>query len=120
VLARGDARVDLDRHLGVGEQREARRDRGVELRELVGVEVGRRAAAPVHLGQRAAVRQLGGGQLELAVDVAEVARRDLALRRRDDVAAAVGAVLGAERNVDVEAERHLGAGGVGPAARCSR
>ena len=110
---RGDPRIDFDRALGVGQKLEVAGDQAEELLELRRLEVGRRPAPPVHLDQFAALRQQARDELELAAEVVEVLRRDLALRRRDDVAAAVAAVLGAKRNVDVEAQRLAGVVAVG-------
>jgi hypothetical protein len=106
----GDARVDLDRHLRVGQDLEVLRHHLVQPLDLRLVEVGRRAAAPVVLRDLAPVRQGCGDELDLALEPLEVGGRDLPLARDDDVAAAVEATLLAEREVQVERQRLVPAG----------
>src|SRR6185503_2958114 len=97
LLLRGDARVDLDRHLGGRRQMEVAGEALEDALELRGRVVGGRAAAPVQLRNRATCRQVRREQVDLAVEIPEVLLRGIAVFRDDHVAAAVCAPLLAER-----------------------
>src|SRR5206468_1070059 len=56
VLTGCDARVTLDRELGVGRALDGREDAAHEFVQLRGREEGRRAAAEVHFGERDRLR----------------------------------------------------------------
>jgi hypothetical protein len=108
LLAGGHARVHFDRAFGIRGDVEVPPDRGVEARNLLQGEVGRRPAAPVVLDDTAASGQGRGQHADFAREIFEIGLRDVALLRGDHGAAAIGAALGAERNVDVERERIAG------------
>ena len=56
----------------------------------------------MHLRDRPAIRKVPSEQVDLAFDVIEIPLLHVPMRRDDDVAAAVGAALGAERQMDIE------------------
>ena len=82
-----------------------RREDLVAAGELLLVEEGGRAAAPVELATLAPVRQLRRDERDLLLEQVEVGVGARAVVRRDDVAAAEPAHLPAEREVDVDRER---------------
>src|SRR6266540_1515430 len=69
---RRDGGIDLDRLLDVLREREVAREDLVTARELLLVEEGGRAAAPVELRRLAAVRQLRGDERNLLLELVEV------------------------------------------------
>ena len=114
MLEAGHTRIDLGRDLSVVLELEVLHRRRLEGAQLVRRVVGRRAAAPVELPHAAPIAQPLRHSGDLLLDGPEVAAGHVVLRRDDDVAAAVVAALGAEGQVDVEAQRlvHAGRGGV--------
>ncbi len=111
LLAGGDARVDLDGLLRVRIELEVPRDRLVQPLHLRGLEVGRRAAAPVVLDDAPPRSEPLGQHRDFPVEVVQVPDGDLALLGDDDHAPAVPAALPAERQVRVERQRFVGRGG---------
>ena len=75
VLLAGDARVDFDADLGVGSEGEALRRVAEQVFHLRGREVGRRAAAPVELHDRARARDKAADVLDFALERRQVRRR---------------------------------------------
>ena len=81
--------------------------------QLLLVEEGGGAAAPVELGEGAPVGQVPRHQRDLLLEDVEVRVRAGAIVRRHHVAPAEAAHLVAEREVDVDGERSLGRVGAG-------
>src|SRR4029078_5474174 len=82
-------------------------DRGLQPGNLVEREIGRRAAAPVVLADLPPSGERPGEHCDLAVQVVEIVRRDVALPGDDDRAAAERAALLAERQMQIERQRTL-------------
>ena len=110
VRVRGHARIDLDRHLGFGQDLEAIAHRLVEPSQLFRGVVGRRAAAPVVLRDLAPVRQMLRHEVDLAVQVVHVLGGALGALGDRDVAAAEGTALVAEGQMEIEGQRLVGQG----------
>ncbi len=114
-LARGGHHgIDLQRHLGVGEHLEPRGHLGPEPLQLILGQEGGGAATQVELAQASAMGQMGADQVQLLRQDLDVTIRALLPPGHHHVAAAVGAHLTAEGDVDVERERLISAQGVGP------
>ena len=105
------ARVDLDRHLGVGGDVEGCAQHVHQAREFIVTEEGGRAAAEVQLGQHLMATEHGHVQLDLALERLEVFAGTLVVTGDDLVARAVVADRLAKRDVHVQRQRHRGARG---------
>ncbi len=103
------ARIDLDRMLAVRPQIEVPVQRAHDLPHFGGIEEGRRTAAPVRLHHGPALAQAGCHQRHLARQIADIARTAAVIARDDLVAAAVVADVLAERDMQVERQRRVGA-----------
>ena len=105
LFERRHARVDFDGRLAVGVDVEVRGDGVVKIGYLFRAQVGGRAAAPVVLHDLPTAGKGGAEHGELALHVAEIPGRHLALLRDDDHAPAERAALLAKRQVEVERQR---------------
>ena len=103
------ARVDLDGHLGIRGERECAGQVPHQVRHLVAGEERGRAAAPVQLNDGCAALEDRGHGVDLAREIADVLRAAAVVLGDDLVAAAVEADRVAERQVDVQRERVVGA-----------
>ena len=100
------ARIDLDRHFGVGREREARRAaRRISVADLVAREERRRAAAPVQLLDLGPPSTSAPTMRDLATQVPDVLGRAAMILGDDLVAGAVVADRVAERDMHVERQR---------------
>jgi hypothetical protein len=108
VIARRDARIDLDADLGVVGDAEPSAQVRHQFLDLRGREVRRRAAAPRDLdGVSLARAGEVGDAVDLVRQVGEVLFRLVLALRDDDAAAAVDAERLAERDVHVDRQRPL-------------
>ncbi len=113
------ARIDFDRILAMRGEREVFREPGEQPGQRGRIVVGRRAAAPVHLGHVRIFLEQFRLQLDLPAEVVKVKRRLTRVPRHDLVAGAVEADVAAERKVHVKREwplysPHIAARGPGP------
>ena len=121
MSSRGHARIHFDGALGVGQKREMALETPHQPNQLVGIQIGRRAAAQVVLRHLAAIGQEPGHALHLDFEMCKVGLDDVVAGCREGVAAAEPAAFDAEGNVRVDRKRRLaqtvGRGQRGPVFR---